>query len=89
MKDLATTSSFRNWMMILVALALGVSCDAREGTETFSTCDKIPEGWEHASTVTPDAVPPCLKGLTGTCPSIGHEYVKGTGWCRPQLRTQG
>lgn len=83
MKNLTTTRSFRNPMMILVAVALVVSCGARKEDEEFSTCDKLPEGWEQASTVTPDAVPPCSKGSTGSCPSIGYEYVAGTGWCRP------
>jgi hypothetical protein len=46
-------------------------------------CQSSPSGWVPAVAVTPDAVPPCRKGSSGTCPGSGYRYVSGTGLCRP------
>jgi hypothetical protein len=41
-------------------------------------------GWERATAVSPDVVPPCKTGSTGTCATSGYRYLTGTGWCKPE-----
>jgi hypothetical protein len=78
----------------LAVLALflggGTSCDNRPSVgangdlpENFSCAEALP-GWKRASAITPDVVPPCMTGSSGSCDGVGSQYVSGTGWCRPR-----
>jgi hypothetical protein len=71
-------------------LASGLACETREVAEAefvlpenFSCAEAMP-AWKRASAITPDVVPPCMTGSSGSCDGTGFRYVSGTGWCRPR-----
>jgi len=77
-------------VMVCAGLALLAGCpgesappaDALVLPEDFECAGGAP-GWKRAVAISPDVVPPCDTGSTGTCDGFGYTYVVGTGWCRP------
>lgn len=51
--------------------------------EDFECAAGLPD-WKRARVVTPDVVPPCMTGSSGSCDGVGYVYASGTGWCRPR-----
>jgi hypothetical protein len=47
-------------------------------------CTRGMSGWRRATAITPDVVPPCMSGSSGSCEDPQYAYVAGTGWCRPR-----
>lgn len=75
-------------LLVILAAAILAGCHDEprndQSSAQITDCTRLPDGWEAATASTPDLVPPCNRGSQGTCPSTSHEYVRGTGYCRPK-----
>ena len=73
-------------LVLIFVMLQGCDRDNRASDDSFeiNRCDMPPDGWVNAESVSPDVVPPCNKGSTGTCKELGYVYEKGTGFCRPR-----
>ncbi|KAI9129142.1 hypothetical protein [Acaryochloris sp. CCMEE 5410] len=69
--------------MIIALSGCGKSSTQTNESNSVANCSGE-AGWERATAISPDLVPPCNTGSTGVCPNHGFVYVKGTGWCKPQ-----
>jgi hypothetical protein len=83
----------RKLVLVLALYLLPLfGCEAEDQTKTVSAfvvpekfdCENAMPGWKRASAITPDVVPPCMTGSSGSCDEAEYSYVAGTGWCRPR-----